>query len=140
MNKTTLKQIAALIGACVVGGMAYLNMGGNDSEKQDALELGTGVSANTESPKESSVNGNTMTYGNHTYTQDGNLSIESYSSDAIGKVTFTNVPSDYTEFETVYHQFLGKTPYGTAAMMPMAMEMYGRDKEMGEKCVRLICT
>ena len=140
MNKTTLKQIAALIGACVVGGMAYLNMGGNDSEKQDALELGTGVSANTENPKESSVNGNTMTYGNHTYTQDGNLSIESYSSDATGKVTFTNVPSDYTEFETVYRQFLGKTPYGTAAMMPMAMEMYGRDKEMGEKCVRLICT
>ena len=80
----------------------------------------------------------TWTYGGHTYTQKGTLTAKQYDKKATGVVTFTNVPSDYEEFETVYKQFLGKTPHGTAAMMVMAMEIYGRDRQVGRKCIELI--
>ena len=80
----------------------------------------------------------TWTYGGHTYTQKGTLTAKQYDKKATGVVTFTNVPSDYEEFETVYKQFLGKTPHGTAAMMVMAMEIYGRDREVGKQCIELI--
>lgn len=79
------------------------------------------------------------TYGDHAFTMKGNLNIEKYKKDAYGEVTFTNVPSDYDEFESVYYEFLGRTPYGAAAMMPMAMEMYARDREVGKKCIELLC-
>ena len=62
-------------------------------------------------------------YGSHVYTMKGTLTAEAYDKNATGVVTFTNVPSDYEEFEALYTQFLGKTPHGTAAMMPMAMEI-----------------
>ncbi len=78
-----------------------------------------------------------FTYNGHTYTMEGNLSIDKYNSKATGKVTFTHIPSDYDEFEYVY-QILGETPYGAAAMMPMAMEMYARDSKVGEQCIKLI--
>lgn len=80
----------------------------------------------------------TWTYCGHTYTQKGTLTAKHYDKKATGVVTFTNVPSDYEEFETVYKQFLGKTPHGTAAMMVMAMEIYGRDREVGKQCIELI--
>ena len=81
----------------------------------------------------------TWTYGEHTYTMKGNLTADKYKKDGFGEVTFTNVPSDYNEFETLYSEFLGRTPHGTAAMMVMAMEMYARDREVGKKCIELIC-
>ena len=84
-------------------------------------------------------NGMTFKYGQHIYTMRGTLSIENYDQQATGEVTFSHVPADYDEFEAVYTQFLGKTPHGTAAMMPMAMELYGRDKAMGLQCLKLIC-
>ena len=81
----------------------------------------------------------TFTYGSHTYTMSGTLNAETYNANATGKVTFTNIPADYTEFEAVYTQFLGKTPHGAAAMMPMAMELYRRDWVMGLQCLQLLC-
>lgn len=96
-------------------------------------------------------NDKTMTYGSHTYTVSGNIngktldSIASsilsngYKGKATAKVSFTNIPSDYEEFEAVYTQLLGKSIHGTAAMIPMAMEIYARDREQGEQCFRLIC-
>ena len=80
----------------------------------------------------------TWTYGDHTYTQQGTLTAKEYNKKATGVVTFTNIPSDYEEFEALYTQFLGKTPHGTAAMMVMAMEIYGRDSAMGKECIKLI--
>lgn len=82
---------------------------------------------------------NTFIYGQHTYTMKGTLTMERYDQQANGTVTFSHVPSDYAEFEAVYTQFLGKTPHGTAAMMPMAMEIYGRDRQVGLQCLKLIC-
>ena len=80
----------------------------------------------------------TWIYGDHTYTQKGTLTAKQYDKNAKGVVTFTNVPSSYEEFEALYQQFLGKTPHGTAAMMVMAMEIYGRDREVGKQCIELI--
>ena len=80
----------------------------------------------------------TWRYGSHTYTMKGNLTAEAYNPSATGVVTFTNVPADYNEFEALYKEFLGKTPHGTAAMMTMAMEIYGRDREEGLRCIQLI--
>ena len=80
----------------------------------------------------------TWNYGEHVYTMKGTLTAEAYNKNATGVVTFTNVPSDYEEFETLYTQFFGKTPHGTAAMMVMAMEIYGRDRQVGRKCIELI--
>ena len=54
-------------------------------------------------------------------------------------MTFTNVPSGYTEFEAVYNGLLGKSIQGTAAMIPMAFEIYARDAATGEKCLNLLC-
>ena len=76
--------------------------------------------------------------GNHNYTQQGTLTADKYNRAATGTVTFTNVPTDYKEFEALYKEFLGKTPHGTAALMVMAMEMYGRNPQEGERCIRLI--
>ena len=81
----------------------------------------------------------TFTYGSHTYTMEGTLTAEAYDANATGTVTFTHIPADYAEFEAVYTQFLGKTPHGAAAMMPMAMELYRRDREVGLKCLKLLC-
>ena len=83
------------------------------------------------------VEGNTMTYGSHRYTMDGTMETD-YQAGATGRVTFTNVPADLEEFTTVYEQFLGKKPYGVAAMLPMAFEMWGRNHDVGERCISLI--
>ena len=84
------------------------------------------------------VSGDSCRYGDHVYTMVGTFTAEKYNRSATGTVTFTNVPADYQEFEAVYTNFLGKTPHGTAAMMPMAMEMYGRDADEGLRCLQLI--
>ena len=81
----------------------------------------------------------TWSYGDHSYTMKGNLTAEVYNQKATGVVTFSNVPKNYEEFEALYTEFLGKTPHGTAAMMPMAMEIYGRDRDEGLRCIQLIC-
>ena len=81
----------------------------------------------------------TFTLGSHTYTMMGTLNAEAYDAKATGVVTFTHIPTDYAEFEAVYTQFLGKTPHGAAAMMPMAMELYRRDRDTGLQCLKLLC-
>jgi hypothetical protein len=78
-------------------------------------------------------------YDGHAYTMEGNIQSEKYDRKAWGRVTFAQVPADYQEFETLYREFLGKTPHGTLAMMPMAMELFARDEKLGEACIRLIC-
>lgn len=106
----------------------------NVTKEAEKMGLEKGLDALTKvAGKDSSFDAN-----GHTYTMKGTLSIQMYNPAATGMVTFTNVPSDYAEFEKVYTEFLGQTPYGTAAMMPMAMAIYGRDRAEGEKCIRLI--
>lgn len=86
------------------------------------------------------LEGNTLTYGTHVYTVKGELNFKSTEyKTPTAYVTFTNVPSGYTEFEAVYTNLLGKTPQGAAAMIPMAFEIYARDRATGERCLNLLC-
>ena len=93
---------------------------------------------NQQQNMQQNTNPTTWRYGDHTYTMKGDLTCDSYNRDATGTVTFTHIPANYQEFEALYNEFLGKTPHGTAAMMTMAMEMYGRDREEGLRCIQLI--
>lgn len=87
------------------------------------------------------INGNTLTYGDHVYTVNGELDYASTDyKNPTAYVTFTNIPSGYTEFEAVYNNLLGKTPQGVAAMVPMAIEIYARDNSTGERCLNLLCS
>ena len=93
-----------------------------------------------ETAHEVQINGNTMTYGTHVYTLNGQINLnETNFQTPTAYVTFTNVPSGYTEFEAVYSNFLGKSLHGTAAMIPMAFEIYARDAALGERCLNLLC-
>ena len=86
------------------------------------------------------VSGNTLTYGSHTYTVNGDINFNSNEHRTpTATVTFTNIPSGYAEFEAVYNGLLGKSIQGTAAMIPMAIELYARDASTGKKCFDLLC-
>ena len=90
-----------------------------------------------------SVDGNAMSYGNHSYSVSGaidfNFDAAQYTQQATASVQFTNIPSGYNEFKAVYEGLLGKSIQGTAAMVPMAMEIYARNVETGTKCFQLLC-
>ena len=93
-----------------------------------------------ETPHDVQLNGNTLKYGNHEYTVNGEIDLNAtVFNTATAYVTFTNIPSGYTEFEAVYNNLLGKSIQGTAAMIPMAFEIYARDAETGERCLNLLC-
>ena len=93
-----------------------------------------------ETQHEAVVNGNTLTYGDHVYTVNGEINLnETNFQSPTAYVTFTNIPSGYTEFEAVYNGLLGKSMQGAAAMIPMAIEMYARDATLGERCLNLLC-
>ena len=86
------------------------------------------------------VNGNSVTYGSHVYTIVSEIDPATKQfKEPTASVTFTNVPSNYAEFEAVYNALLGKSIAGTAAMIPMAIEMYARDANVGERCFTLLC-
>lgn len=89
------------------------------------------------------VEGNTLTYGSHRYTVSGaidfNFDPAKYTRQVTASVEFTNIPSGFTEFKAVYEGLLGKSLQGTAAMVPMAMEIYARNAATGERCLNLLC-
>lgn len=93
-----------------------------------------------ETSQEAQVNGNTLTYGSHTYTIVSDIDVTTtVFTRSTASVTFSNIPSGYTEFSAVYDKLLGKSLAGTAAMIPMAMEIYARNAETGKKCIELLC-
>jgi hypothetical protein len=94
----------------------------------------------SETKASAQVSGNTLTYGSHTYTVNGDINFNSNEHRTpTATVTFTNIPSGYAEFEAVYNGLLGKSIQGTAAMIPMAIELYARDASTGKKCFDLLC-
>ena len=113
-----------------------------------ALAACNGGAGSTAEPKggeeaqvavEAVLDGNMLTYGEHVYTLNGEVNFETTDyKTPTASVTFSNVPADYAEFETVYNMLLGKSPTGAAAMVPMAIEMYARDKGVGERCLKLL--
>lgn len=94
-----------------------------------------------ETPYEAVVDGNKLTYGSHTYEIVKELDVNTTEfSRATASVTFSNIPSGFTEFKAVYEKLFGQSVAGTAAMIPMAMEIFARDRETGKKCLELLCT
>ena len=133
INALLVAGVAMMFAACQqpktpTGSFSYSESATQDNVSEETSEDGVMVE----------VTDTTLMYGNHRYTMTGNLTAERYDREAKGCVTFTHVPADYEEFATVYERLLGKTPHGTAAMMPMAMALYGRDRDLGERCIRLI--
>ena len=108
-----------------------------------------GLTGVDETKREWKIDGGTMTWGEHEYTVRGSIPALEYDKDGVllspspkeptAWVSFTANPEGYNEFSTVYTQFLGKSPMGAAAMIPMAMELYGRNKATGERCLKLLC-
>ena len=131
LSLTSCDDVRNILGA-VISNLA------SDTSSDDP-ELGGGLLKNL-AGEEAVVEGNTLRYGNHTYTVSGEIDHSSGQfKTPTAKVTFTNVPSDYAEFEAVYQNLLGKSVQGTAAMVPMALELYARDAGVGERCLHLLC-
>ena len=131
LSLTSCDDVRNILGA-VISNLA------SDTSSDDP-ELGGGL-LNNIAGEEAVVDGNTLRYGNHTYTVSGVIDYTSGQfKTPTAKVTFTNVPSDYAEFEAVYQNLLGKSVQGTAAMVPMALELYARDAGVGERCLHLLC-
>lgn len=55
-------------------------------------------------------------------------------------VSFSNIPTDSEEFKKVYQDLLGKSEYTVPALIPMALEIYARNPQEGEKCIATFCT
>ena len=94
-----------------------------------------------ETPKDYSFSGDDhFIYGDHEYWIEGEIEYNTYVfNEPTAYVMFSNVPSGYTEFETVYNNFLGEHEFGAAAMIPMAFEIYARNNATGERCLNLLC-
>ena len=89
-----------------------------------------------ETKADAQVAGNTLTYGSHTYTVNGDIDFNNNDHHTpTATVTFTNIPSGYAEFEAIYNGLLGKSLQGTAAMVPMAIEIYARDANTGKTAI-----
>lgn len=130
--KTILSWLAlstAIVGCTTKGGQ--INSATADYADQDAS------SEQQEAAPTWNLDGNVLTYGQHVYTMQGNIAAD-YTAGATARVTFTNVPTDLQEFQTVYQQLLGTTSYGVCAMMPMAFELWGRNHSLGEQCLQFI--
>lgn len=181
MEKNIFKKIMLLsvLGLFAAGTLTFVSCGSDDPDipsggggggGDDSGGGGGGGGSTNKDPwanlvnedkKTLQIDGNTATYGNHTYTigiqvnskednfsSNGNairrvtsaFSFDEYNKNAKNWVSFTNIPSGYTEFKDVYEKFLGLTAEGCIAMLPMAMEIYGRNHETGKKCIELLCT
>ena len=145
-GKTTLKSF--VLAATIICGTGLLT--GCEEKSEPGIPDGGQVPSTdswaslvNETEQSASVNENTLTYGSHTYTVLGQIDTESSSTGYIGTATasvqFSNIPSGYKEFEAVYKGLLGKSLQGTAAMIPMAIEIYARNASTGERCFKLLC-
>ena len=149
----------ALAAVVVVAGIAAMGGCKEKAAKVEQVEIGIATpiagtsqevtdadeAVETEDVKavEAVVDGQTLTYGSHQYTVSGEINpndgVKGTRNKPTASVTFTNVPADYAEFEAVYNGLLGKSVQGAAAMIPMAIELYARQAETGERSLKLLC-
>ena len=154
MNKKNLLTQLALVAFAILTSSAGCSSSSDDSSDDPGKTTYTDKWANlvNETKHDLKVNGNKATYGSHTYEVKGSLpdvgddvngdgiaDVEEYLGTVTATVSFSNIPSGYTEFEAVYNGLLGKSIEGAAAMIPMAFEIYARNASTGEKCLNLLC-
>ena len=143
--KKGLRILAAAVltagAAFSLTGCQFINALLSGEDGDDVIEnLFEGIDDTKGSQNNAVVNGNSVTYGSHVYTIVSDIDPATKQfKEPTASVTFTNVPSNYAEFEAVYNALLGKSIAGTAAMIPMAIEMYARDASVGERCFTLLC-
>lgn len=138
--KTTLAAVAMGLAAISLTGCDFIAGILAGDEDTDVVSSLTNMLNGIETTSEAVVNGNTVTYGGHSYTVVSDIDVNTREfKQPTASVRFTNIPSDYAEFEAVYKGLLGKSIAGTAAMIPMAIELYARDAAVGERCFRLLC-
>lgn len=144
MRTTLLLSVAALAAMLLTGCDFIGNQSGQTESVQTDQTVGADAPAAPAAPAMTPVvDGNRLTYGDHVYTVDGVIDTESpvtgRRDTPTATVTFTNFPASYAEFEAVYNGLLGHSLQGTAAMIPMAIEMFARDNAAGEQCLNLLC-
>lgn len=133
-----MKKILFALPILVIGLMTFSSC--NTSSSSANTEAADDDKAVVDVAPEIKVDGNTLIYGDHTYIVNGEINYKSKDhKKPTASVTFTNVPSDYKEFEAVYNNLLGKSAQGVASMIPMAIELYARDADAGKQCFELIC-
>ena len=112
-------------------------------EEEETVYVDKWANLVNETAYDVTVDGGRLTYGSHNYSVAGDIDFDfdpaQYTQQVTATVTFSNIPSGYTEFKAVYEGLLGKSIQGAAAMVPMAMEIYARDAETGKKCFQLLC-
>lgn len=67
---------------------------------------------------------------------DGDISHDKWDKTESSSVSFDRIPQNVAEFKDL-QQYLGKEPQGCIALQLMAMEMYRRNKPVGEECLKL---
>ncbi len=72
-------------------------------------------------------------------TMKGGINHDHWVKGETAEVTFDRIPRTLEEFEDA-QRILGKEPYGAIALELMAMEMFRRDRKVGEKCLHLANT
>ena len=107
-------------------------------EEEETVYVDKWANMVNETEYDATIDGSRMTYGSHSYSVAGDIDFDfdpaQYTQQVTATVTFSNIPSGFTEFKAVYEGLLGKSIQGAAAMVPMAMEIYARDAETGKKC------
>lgn len=106
-------------------------LGGNKQVARNIEDLTKGMEDQKKRVKTPEVNTGSLTVNGHTYA------VKKSGKSVL--VSFTNVPSDAEEFAHIYNKLLGKSEYTVPALIPMAMEIYARNRQDGEKCIETFC-
>ena len=149
MKKNIFKQwgFALMIALMGFGTAAFTSCNDDKDNSEEGTDAPKDKWANfvNEKVKENGFDAGFFIYGwsdpnGHSYQEWGNIDLNATTfNKATGGVYFTNIPSGFNEFKTVYEKYLGKSLQGTAAMIPMAFEIYARDRATGLKCLNLLC-
>jgi len=87
------------------------------------------------------LNGNTLTYGDHSYTFTDGLTLQNglpaKTAGQKATLTFTHFPATVDEFKALQAQLMGKSMAGALALNILAYEMFRRDRAVGEECLKL---
>lgn len=130
--------LMAVVSACKQG-----NGNNTGNAEGNADEMAT-LSNETTAQPTFTLEGNTLHWGDHSYTLDDGLRLDgdlpSSDKSQACTVTFTHFPASLEEFRTLQEQLLGRSFGGTLALNLMAYEMFRRDREAGKEAIKMCNT
>ena len=129
MKKVILLSVSILVfwllAGCKEGNSSAKGQSGSDQTTMSSEEKGKVKNVSEASKIEVSITG-TISHTEHTPGQSGT-------------VTFSRFPASVAEFKQVREQ-IGGEPQGAVALQIMAYEMFRRNREIGEECIKLNST